>query len=163
MIMSKDKAFPKGLEKEEVGRGKIKRPLVPYIPLADPIGDAVKDSAGTKSFKVSLPDGTIVYHAVFDNRLNEAFVIHVQEIMNFCKSKGFYDGYNVALAQLKETVSRKSTSTKKLESEKDDPTSTKENQKAHERSNVLAKFAVTNAKKELLKHGLNFSPSTRRC
>ena len=74
----------------------------------------MKDYAGTKSFKVSLPDGPIVYHAVFDNGLNEAFLIHVQEIMNFCKCKGFYDGYNAALAQLKETVSRKSTATKTL-------------------------------------------------
>ena len=95
MITSKDKALPKGLKNEEVKRGKIKRPPVPYIPLADPIGDAVKDSSGTKSFKISLPDGTIVYHAVFENGSNEAFVIHVQEIMIFCKRKGFYDGYDV--------------------------------------------------------------------
>ena len=79
----------KGLRNEEVERIKIKRPPVPYIPVPDPIRDTVKDSAGTKSFKVSLPDGSIVYHAVFDNGLNEAFVIHVQ---NFCKFKGFYDG-----------------------------------------------------------------------
>ena len=77
--------------------------------MPNPIGDAVQDSAGTKSFKVSLPDGTIVYHAVFDNGSNEAFVIHVQEIMNFCKRKGFYDGYGAALAQLRKTVIRKST------------------------------------------------------
>ena len=63
---------------------------------------------------VSLPDGIVVYHAIFDNGSNVALVIHVQEIMNFCKRKGFYDGYNAALAQLKETVSRKSTATKKL-------------------------------------------------
>ena len=60
--------------------------------MPDPIRDAVKDSSGTKRFKVSLPDGTILYHAVFDNGLNEAFVIHVQEIMSFCKRKGIYDG-----------------------------------------------------------------------
>jgi hypothetical protein len=76
--MSEDKALPKGLRNEEVERGKIKRPPVPYIHVRDPIGEAVKDSAGKKSFKVSLPDGTIVYHAVFDNGSNEAFVIHVQ-------------------------------------------------------------------------------------
>ena len=87
---------------------------VPYIPVPDPIGDAVKDSAGTKSFKVSLPDGTVVYHAVLGNGSNETFMIHVHDIMNFCKRKGFYDGYDSALAQLKETVIRKSTATKKL-------------------------------------------------
>ena len=78
-------------------------------------------------------------------------MIHVQEIMNFCKRKGFYDGYDAALAQLKETVIRKSTATKKLKDEKDDPTTTEEKQKALKRSSVLAKLAVTNAKKELLK------------
>ena len=87
--MSKDKALPKGLRNEEVEKRKIKRPPVPYIPVPDLIGDAVKDSAGTKSFKVSLSDGTIVYHAVFDNGSNEVFVIHVQKIMSFCKRKGF--------------------------------------------------------------------------
>ena len=71
--------------------------------------------------------------------------------MNFCKRKGFYDVYNAALAQLKETVIRKSTATKKFEAEKDDPKTTKEKQKALERSNALAKLAVTNAKKELIK------------
>ena len=70
--MSKDKALPKGLRNEEVKRGQIKRPPVPYIPVRDLVADAVKDSAGTTSFKVSLPDGTIVYHAVFDNGSNEA-------------------------------------------------------------------------------------------
>ena len=73
IIMSKDKALPKGLRNEEVERRKIKRPPVPYIPVTDPIRDAVKGFAGTKSFKVSLPDGTFVYHAVSDNGSNEAF------------------------------------------------------------------------------------------
>jgi len=62
--MSEDKALPKGLCKEEVERGKIKRPRVPYIPPVDPIGDAVESNSGTNNFKVSLTDGTIVYHAV---------------------------------------------------------------------------------------------------
>ena len=131
-----------GLQTEEVERGKIKRPPVPYNPVPDPIEDAVKDSAGTKSFKVNLPDGTIVYHASFDNGSNEAFVIHVQEIMNFCKCTGFYDGYYATLAQIKETVIRKSTATQKLEAEKDDPTTTKEKKKGLERSNVLAKLLL---------------------
>ena len=83
--MSEDKVLPKGLQEEEVERGNIKRPPVPYIPPVDPIHDAVEGKLGTKNFKVSLPDGTIMYHAVYSNGSNEAFVIHVQEIMNFCK------------------------------------------------------------------------------
>jgi len=62
--MSKDKAPPKGLRDEDVERGRIKRPLVPYIPPADPIQGAVKGKASTKKFKVTLHDGTIGYHAV---------------------------------------------------------------------------------------------------
>ena len=49
-IMSEDKELSKRLKNEEVERGKIKRPPVPYIASAGPIGDAVKDSAGTKKF-----------------------------------------------------------------------------------------------------------------
>ena len=43
-------------------RGNIKRPPVPYIPPVDPILDAVEGKLGTKNYKVTLPDGTIVYH-----------------------------------------------------------------------------------------------------
>ncbi len=67
--------------------GTIKRPPVPYIPTLDPILDTVESKLGTKTFKVSLPDGTIVYHAVYNNGLNEAFVIHVNEVLSFCKRR----------------------------------------------------------------------------
>ena len=70
VIMSEDKALPKGLSDEEVERGKIKRPLVPHVPTRDPIGDSVKDASGATNYKVSLPDGIIVYHAEFDNDSN---------------------------------------------------------------------------------------------
>ena len=87
--MTEDKALPKGLQEEDVERGKMKRPPVPYIPPVDPILDAVESKSGTKNYKVSLLDGTIVYHAVYNNSSNKAFMIHVQEVMNFCKHKGF--------------------------------------------------------------------------
>ena len=77
--MSEDKALPKGLRDEDVERMRINIPLLPYIPPVDPILDAVKSKLRTKNFKVTLPDGTIVYYAVFNNDLNEAFMIHVQE------------------------------------------------------------------------------------
>ena len=70
--MSDNKWLPKGLRDEEVERGKIKRPPVPYIPTVNPIVDTVKSKSGTKTFKVSLPDGTIVYHALYYNGSNEA-------------------------------------------------------------------------------------------
>ena len=76
--MSENKAILKGLQDEEVGRGEIKRPPVPYIPPVDPIMDTVESKPDTKNLKVILPDGTIVYHAVYDNGSNKAFVIHVK-------------------------------------------------------------------------------------
>ena len=48
--MSDNNALPKGLQDEEVERGKIKRPLVPYIPQVDPIMDTVESKLGTKNF-----------------------------------------------------------------------------------------------------------------
>ena len=61
-------------------RGKIRKPPIPYIPPKDPIHDSVKKKSGSKSFKVTLPDGTIVFHKVYNNSSNEAFIIHVKEV-----------------------------------------------------------------------------------
>ena len=77
--MSEDKVLPKGLWDEDVERGRIKRPPVPYIPLVDPIQVAVESKSSTTNFKITLPDDIIVYHADYKNGLNEAFIIHVQE------------------------------------------------------------------------------------
>ena len=88
--MSDNKWLPIGLRDEEAERGKKKRPTVPYITLVDPILDTVESKSGTKIFKVSLLDGTIVYHAVYDNGSNEAFVIYVKEVLSFCKRKIFF-------------------------------------------------------------------------
>jgi len=91
--MSEDKALPKGLQDEDVERGRIKRPLVLHIPLVDPILDAVEGRMSTKNFKVTLHDGTTVHYAIHDNGSNEAFIMHVQEVLNFCKNKGFFKAY----------------------------------------------------------------------
>ena len=85
--MSDNKALPKGLQDEEVERGKIKRSPVPYIHLVDPILDIVESKSGKKHFSVSLLDETVVYHAVYDDGLNKAFVIHVKQVLSFCKRK----------------------------------------------------------------------------
>ena len=78
-------ALRKGLRDEDVERVKIKRTKVPFIPPVDPILDTVESKTGTKNVKVSLADGTIVFLAVYKNGLNEAFVIHVKEVLSFCK------------------------------------------------------------------------------
>ena len=78
--MSGNKALPKGLKDEEVERGEIRRPPIPYIPPEDLIQESVEMKLGTKSFKVTLLDGTIVYHKVYDGCSNKAFIIHVNYI-----------------------------------------------------------------------------------
>ena len=85
--MSDNKALPKGLRDEELERGKVRRPPIPYIPLEDPIQDSVEMMASSNKFKVTLPDGTIVYHKVYHNGLNEAFIIHVKEVLSLIKIK----------------------------------------------------------------------------
>ena len=42
LTMSEDKALPKGLKDEEVERGRIRRPQIPYIPPEDPIQESVE-------------------------------------------------------------------------------------------------------------------------
>ena len=66
-----NKAFPKGLKDEEVERGKVRRPPIPYIPPEDPIQETVEKILGTKNFKVTLPYGTVVYHKVYNGGNNE--------------------------------------------------------------------------------------------
>jgi hypothetical protein len=62
--MSENKALPKGLRDEEVERGKVRRPPIPYIPTEDPIQESIEGKLGSKKFKVTFPDGTTVYHKV---------------------------------------------------------------------------------------------------
>ena len=87
-------------------RSKIKRHPVPYIPPVNQLLDAFKSKPGTKNYKVSLPDETIVYHAVYDNGSNEAFMIHAKEVMSFCKRKDFYKSYEKAKTNLVDCTSR---------------------------------------------------------
>ena len=54
--MSKEKWLPKGLRDEDVERAPV-----------DPIKEAVDAKTSTTKFKVTLTDGTIVYHNMYDN------------------------------------------------------------------------------------------------
>jgi len=75
--MIENKSYPKGLRDEEVEREKIRRPPIPYIPTEDLIQESVDMKSRSKKFKVTLPDGMIVYHKVYNTGSNEAFIIHV--------------------------------------------------------------------------------------
>jgi hypothetical protein len=94
--MSDDKALPKDLKDEQVERGKVRRPQIPYVPLEDPIQETVEKISGTKNFKVTLPDGTVVYHKVYDGGNNESFIIHVKEVIKLAERKNYFDYYEAA-------------------------------------------------------------------
>ncbi len=89
--MSDNKALPKGLRDEEVERGKVRRPPIPYIPPEDPIQETVEKILGTKNFKVTLPDGSVVYHKVYDGGNDEAFIIHVKEVIKLAERKNYFN------------------------------------------------------------------------
>ena len=78
--MSADKALPKGLPEGKCKKGK-KQETYGTILLTpvNPILDSVENKPGTNYYKISLPDGTMVYHANYDNGSN--------------KKKGFYKSY----------------------------------------------------------------------
>ena len=142
--------------------GKIKRPTVSYISPVDPILDAVKSKLGTKIFKVSLLDGTIVYHAVYDSGSNEAFMIHVQEVMNFCKLKGFCKSYKKAKTNLVDCTTRFNNSQKTLINAIADRVTSADRKKALKVSLDLATTAVETAEKTISRRGKHFFPFTRR-
>ena len=160
--MGEDKALPKGLLDEDVERGRIKRPLVPYIPPVDPIQDVVESKSSTTNFKITLTDGTIVYHAIYENGLNEAFIIHMQEVLNFCKNKGFFEGYKKSKAHLLDTITRSDIAKDKLQEAINDPTTSEDRLKVLDKSLDLASTAVLLATKTIPRKGSNYSPSTRR-
>ena len=96
LTMIANKALLKGLLYEEVERGKIKQPPVPYIPLVDPIMGAVETKSGTKKLQG--------HTARWDNcLLCRARKWLKQDIYNpceigssFCKRKNYYKFYEKA-------------------------------------------------------------------
>ena len=154
--MSKEKWLQKGLRYEDVERGRIKRPPVPYIPLVDPIQDAVESKTSTKKFKVTLNDGTTMYHNMYGNGSSKAFVIHVQEVLNFCKNKGFYKAFAKVKVNLQDCTTRFTMAKDKLVDAKNDPTTPEDRMKALVKSQELASTAVILATKALPRRGKQF-------
>ena len=140
--MSEDKVLPKGLWDEDMERGRIKRPPVMYIPPMDPIQDTVESKSNTKIFKITLNDGTIVYHAVYKNGSNKAFIIHVQEVLNFCKNKGLFKAHKKYKAHLQDCTSRSAMAKDKLTEAQLDPTTSEDRMKALVENLELASTAV---------------------
>ena len=105
---------------------------------------------------VTLTDGTIKYHHMYDNGSNEAFVIHVQEVLNFCKNKGFYKAFAKAKVNLQDCTTRFNMAKDKLVDAKNDPTTPKDRMKALVKSQELASTAVILATKALPRRGNQF-------
>ena len=154
--MSDNKALLKGLKDEEVERGRIRRPLIPYIPPEDPIQESVEKIAGTKSFKVTLPDRTTVYHKVYNGGTNEAFIIHVKEVLSLIKRKNYFNCYEGAVMKRDDCLERFSKAQKKSNDAIANPTTTVDMGKALKRSLELATKAVMEAELHLLRRGKSF-------
>ena len=76
-----DKAVPKGFKDFEVERGYTRRPLIPYIPIQDEVLEPVTKTSGALEYKLELPGGTEVQHALWESGNSEAFLKHVMSAM----------------------------------------------------------------------------------
>ena len=103
-----------------------------------------------------MESSSIVYHAVYDNGSNKAFIIHVQEVLNFCKNKGFYKAYATAKLHLTDCITRSKGARDKLSEAMNDPTSSKDRKNTLKKGVELGRTAVLLAAKQLPKKGKNF-------
>ena len=119
----------------------------------DPIKDAVKGKTSTKNVKVSLHDGTTVYHAVYDSGSNEAFITQVQQVLNFCKNEGIFKAYKQSKLHLQDCVIKHKNAKDKLQEAINDPTTSEDRMKALEKSQQLGGTAVLLASKAIPRRG----------
>ena len=83
-----DKSCPKGLKAFEVERGHTRVPPIPYIPVADDVAEEVIKSSGASVYKLELPNGIKVSHALWENGNAEAFLKHVMAALSYVSTKG---------------------------------------------------------------------------
>ena len=88
-----DKSIPKGLKDHKVERGYTKRPPIPYMPFEDVIGELVKKASGASEYKLDLPGGTKVFHALWESGGVEVFLTHVMSNVSYVKRKGYVGEY----------------------------------------------------------------------
>jgi hypothetical protein len=91
-----DKSCPKGLKPFEVERGHTREPPVPYIPVADDVAEAVTKTSGASGYKLDLPSGIKVTHALWEKGNSEAFLKHVMAAMSYVQKKGYIKEYEEA-------------------------------------------------------------------
>ena len=88
-----DKSCPKGLKPFEVERGHTRELPIPYIPVSDDMAEAVAKTSGALGYKLDLPSGIKVTHALWENRNAEAFLKHVMAAMSYVSKKGYIKEY----------------------------------------------------------------------
>ena len=59
-----DKSCPKGLKAFKVERGHTRVPPIPCIPVEDDVAEAVIKASGASGYKLELPSGVKVTHAL---------------------------------------------------------------------------------------------------
>jgi hypothetical protein len=89
------KSCPKGLKPFKVERGHTREPSIPYIPVADDVAEAVTKSSGASEYKLELPSGIKISHALWENGNAEAFLKHVMAAMSYVHKKGYIKEYDV--------------------------------------------------------------------
>ena len=65
-----DKSCPKGLKAFEVERGHTRVPPIPYIPVEDNVAEVVIKASGALGYKLELPSGIKVSHALWESGNN---------------------------------------------------------------------------------------------
>ena len=87
-----DNSVPKGLKDFEVERGYMKRPPILYIPVEDEVGEKVPKASRASEYKLELPGGTKVSHAL-ESGSNKAFLKHVMSAMSYVTRKCYFKEY----------------------------------------------------------------------
>jgi hypothetical protein len=91
-----DKSCPNGLKAFEVERGNTRVPPIPYIPVADDVAEAVTKSSGASEYKLELPSGIKITHALWENKNAEAFLKHVMAATSYVAKKGYIKEYEAS-------------------------------------------------------------------
>ncbi len=94
-----DKSCPKGLKAFEVERGHTRELPIPYIPVADEVAEAVTKTSGASGYKLDLPSGIKVTHALWESGNAEAFLKHVMAAMSYVTKKGCIKEYDAAASE----------------------------------------------------------------
>ena len=80
----------------------------------------------------------------------------MQEVLNFCKQKGFFKAYKKSKANLQDFTTRSNMAKDKLTEAKIDPTNSKDRMKALEKGMELAGTAALLATKAVPRRGKHF-------